>query len=367
MNILINTSNLKIGGGLQVAHSTLYELRKYTQHCYVVVLSKALELTVDQQSFPANFVFISYTLQTSILNLISGRNKVLDRIVAEYNIDKVFSVFGPTYWDPKVFHVCGFAKPHYIYKDSPFYSIISYTERLKLKLKEIIHLRSFKAADILVTENSDVSLKLQKLFPKNKVLTVTNYYNQIFENQKNWKPLLLDEFDGVTLLTVAANYPHKNLRIIPKVISYLNSKYPDFKVRFVLSVKNGGLGEIEDAIKNQIVFLGKIDVDQCPSLYTQADIMFLPTLLECFSASYAEAMYMKVPILTSNLGFAQGLCGKAACYIDALNEEQIGDAIVKISKDKELKETLIKEGLEQLKSFDNYIERTKKYIEIIER
>ena len=54
----------------------------------------------------------------------------------------------------------------------------------------------------------------------------------------------------------------------------------------------------------RIEYLGKININQCPHLYVQSDAVFLPTLLECFSASYAEAMLMKKPIITSDLGFA---------------------------------------------------------------
>ena len=39
MNILINCSNLKFGGGLKVAHSFLNEVKKgYKQHKFIVVL-----------------------------------------------------------------------------------------------------------------------------------------------------------------------------------------------------------------------------------------------------------------------------------------------------------------------------------------
>ena len=47
-----------------------------------------------------------------------------------------------------------------------------------------------------------------------------------------------------------------------------------------------------------LLAVGGVDIRECPSLYEQCDFMFLPTLLECFSASYAEAMKMRRPILT---------------------------------------------------------------------
>lgn len=38
----------------------------------------------------------------------------------------------------------------------------------------------------------------------------------------------------------------------------------------------------------------------------------MPSLLECFTATYPEAMRMERPIVTTDLAFAQGLCGEAA-------------------------------------------------------
>jgi len=48
MNFLINASNLKAGGGLQVADSICEELYKFTLHRFVCVLSSALKETTDR-------------------------------------------------------------------------------------------------------------------------------------------------------------------------------------------------------------------------------------------------------------------------------------------------------------------------------
>lgn len=39
MNILINASNLKQGGGIQVAQSIIAQLERFPQHHFVVVVS----------------------------------------------------------------------------------------------------------------------------------------------------------------------------------------------------------------------------------------------------------------------------------------------------------------------------------------
>lgn len=93
--------------------------------------------------------------------------------------------------------------------------------------------------------------------------------------------------------------------------------------------------------------------------------MFHPSLLECFSAAYPEAMKMNVPILASDLSFARGICGDAACYFDPTSPESAGEAIYRLGEDEELRKRLITAGKEKLKQFDTAESRADKYLEIL--
>ena len=367
MRILINCSNLKIGGGLQVAHSFLHELRNYQSHIFFVVLSTTLEKQIDRSEFPGNFHFINYNIKPSAIKSITGSDKFLSKVVKEHSIDSVFSVFGPTYWKPKVNHICGFAKPQYIYLESPFFKQLSLMQKLRLNFKRIFHMYDFLNNNVgLITESEDVSIRLRKKMPHKEVFTVTNYYNQIFDNSESWnKEIELPQFNGFTLLTISTNYPHKNLSIIPSTIEYLNS-YKGFNFRFVLTIDRNVFANIkEKSIKDRILTIGKVNFNQCPNLYEQCSAVFLPTLLECFTVTYPEAMRMRKPILTSDLNFARGLCGNAAIYFDPLNPKDIAEKIYSLAMNSQKEKELIDDGVLQLKMFDTYSIRAKKYLEII--
>ena len=101
-------------------------------------------------------------------------------------------------------------------------------------------------------------------------------------------------------------------------------------------------------------------------LYKQADIMFQPTLLESFTATYPEAMRMEVPIVTSDLEFAHGLCGNAAVYYSPLDAEKAGEAIYKVATDNELRKLLVGEGKKQLKNFLDAEARADRLIQLTE-
>lgn len=366
-NILINTSNIKEGGGIQVAHSCVYELRKYPKYNYIIVLSEQLSKQLSKDDFPSNFKFYDYTNYPSVIGGILGINKYLDNIVSTEKVDFVFSIFGPSYWKSKVKQMCGYALPHYVYKDSPFYNNISFFQKMRLWMKERLQLSSFrKHNDVLVTENHDVTEKLKSIFPSKEIYTVTNYYNQVFDAPNYWdRTIELPDFEGVTLLTISSNYHHKNLQIIPRVADYLRSSKPHFKFRFVLTLDESELS-LTPAQRENIVCIGRVNISQCPHLYEQSDFMFLPTLLECFSASYPEAMRMNKPILTSNLPFAKGICGDAALYFDPLSPEDIGNKIYELSQSIEQQKKIVEKGILRLEVFDNSEIRTKKYLNIIE-
>ena len=106
--------------------------------------------------------------------------------------------------------------------------------------------------------------------------------------------------------------------------------------------------------ENHFVFTGKVDIAECPNLHEHTDIMFMPTLMECFTATYSEAMRMDVLIVTTDLEFAHGLCGDAACYYSAIDADAAMEAIYKVSTDKQYSSQLLSNGKVQLKKFNNY-------------
>jgi hypothetical protein len=85
---------------------------------------------------------------------------------------------------------------------------------------------------------------------------------------------------------------------------------------------------IPQQYQHRIINVGPIKVNQCPALYHFCDALFLPTLLECFSASYVEAMYFKKTIFTSDLSFAHTVCHDSAFYFDPYCVNDICDKII---------------------------------------
>lgn len=373
MIILLNASNLKKGGGIQVGDSLCCSLNKYHQHKFIVVCSSFMKSTLDRISDYSNVVSYEYTMTyKSPFLLMFGRDKFMDDLVERYNVDCVLSVFGPVVWVPKCAHVSGFARPHLVIPESPYYSRFSRKELLIEKFRNIILKICFeRTAKVYFTENPFISQRLEKLIPSAKVFTVTNFYNQIFDHPEQWKQVVLPEFDGTPLLTVSAAYPHKNMEIAVDVAKILKEEHPEFKFRFVYTINQNDLniesnGVNEKLLAEHFVFTGKVDISQCPSLYSQADIEFMPTLLECFTATYPEAMRMNLPIITTDVEFARGLCKDAAVYYKPLSAKDAADTIYNVATNKVLMNELINNGKRRLEDFDNYEQRCDKIIQLVE-
>lgn len=370
MRIVINCSTLSGTGVTQVAVSFIRECVNITSNEYHVFLSKTVANELKNSNFPSNFFF--YTFESHPIYGIKGFTvrKRLRQLEKKINPDCVFSVFGPSWWTPVKPHLIGYAYPHYVYQDSPFFKHISFIENLKINIFRIIHVWFLKRnAKYFVCETEDVSERLTKLFnwKRENIFTVSNTYNDFFNSYvKGRENILPERTEGeFRFLSLCSFAPHKNLVILNKVIPLLNSRIVNNKIKFILTVDVDLFKElIDDSVKSSIINLGRVDVDKCPQLYDECDALFLPTTLECFSANYPEAMQMKKPIITSDLSFATSICKDAALYFDPYDENDIVDIIDKLTKSTELIENLVKSGSNQLNIVLTPRERAEKYLDI---
>lgn len=367
MNILINCSNLKKGGGLQVADSICCDLNRFQQHQFVVVLSDCLDKVAKIADKYPNVKVLRYNSNNGIKVLLTGRDAFLDSAVSENRVDVVLSIFGPISWTPHCPHLCGFARSHIVLYNSIYFKQLSIYKQLKSKLHNAV-LRFFfrRGVTAFFTENAYISEKWQRIVKKTNVYTVTNYYNQVYDHPEVWHEHVLPVFDGHTFLCITANYPHKNLKIAINVARELKKMDSTFRFRFAFTIDVNLYPELQEDLKSHFLFIGPTDIRECPSLYRQADIMFQPTLLECFTATYPEAMKMGVPIVTTDMEFSRGLCEDAAIYYSPLNPVAAAKAIYKVAVDHELRERLVSSGKKQLLKYDTYEQRSEKLIKIAE-
>jgi len=367
MKILINTAHQRFGGAIQVALSFIYECRNFPEHDYCVWVGPGVGKSLREEDFPANFHFRHFNFGRISLSKTFRINQRLRAEEKKVRPDVVISTSGPTYFHSRAPQVIGFNLPLYIYPESPFVQRLSAYRKVRMALKKQLHYYFFKRdAQAFVVQTDDVNQRVRKALNTDQVFTVTNTHNGFYHDWKAYPPKLPPRQQGdVRLLTLSAWYPHKNLDLIPQVREVLRRE-GKIEVTFVLTLPEADFDRHFSAAgqKEGIINIGPVKPKECPSLYNECDLMFLPTLAECFSASYPEAMVMERPIITTDLGFARSICGEAALFFPPRNARAAARQIERLAADAALQEELIRKGRERLKAFDTPPQRAEKYLSI---
>lgn len=112
------------------------------------------------------------------------------------------------------------------------------------------------------------------------------------------------------------------------------------------------LSEIGDPeLINQIILTGYVKNEDLPAIYSLSSIFLYPSLRESFGIPILEAMSCGVPVITSNTSSMPEISGNAGCLVDPENPTQIKDAMIRIVKDKEIRQDLVNKGFKQSKKF----------------
>lgn len=369
MNVVINATTLNKGGALQVAYSVVNELMLIkSDHSFLVLCSPAFFEQLKNFKLPSNF---SYKLiNTSPARLLTRKavNKKLNEIVIDFEAEVVLTVFGPSYWRPQVKHICGFADGWCYYPKTIAYSKLRFIDKIKRKLLSVYKLHHLKKeVDFLFIETDDARVRLKDIldYDANKIVTVNNTYSDIYNTKNSNGSSILDKRKKgeIRFLMLCANYPHKNITILNEIIPLLKDKIQSFK--FILTIPSDEIDRlISPGISNWVTNIGPADVKDCLKLYNESDFLFLPTLLETFTATYPEAMKMRKLILTSDLPFAKDICGDSAIYFNPLDPNEIVNEIVKIiNNPKKIKE-IIEEGDRRVQIFPTAKERAEKLLQL---
>lgn len=368
MKILIDASNLKVGGAIQVCVSLIEQLitDRYSEHSFFYVVSEA----VFNQAAPflksENYEVITTDIKT--VSPFSSERKRIKKLAK--NADKIFTVFGPTFWgNAGDKHLIGFANPWIVTPDTIAYKKFSYIQQCAMRLKVLI-LKNllWNANSHYVTETDAIRRRFIDIYncSEERISVVPNCLNYFFHDLN-----VTDVNDKYNLsaikcfkfVTITHNYPHKNLSIISDV--YRELLKLGVECKFIVTINDAEYKSFSDDFKQATHNIGPIPIADCPSLYKYSDALFLPTLLECFTASYLEAMKMRIPIFTSNLDFAKTICRDAAFYFNPLSVYSISTTISTAIKDECSLQEKIENGDAILESFPDHIQRVEKFMKLI--
>lgn len=327
---LINTSNLHVGGGVQVATSVISELADTPNLPPGLVIWASTEvdnnlrkLGCDTSVLPAYEVVNSHGL--SLLGSHLSR-----RLQA---FDAVFTIFGPLYvWRLTGFSITGFAQPWIIYPDNEIHHAAGWHQRLLRRLKFALQAFFFKRADQWVVELGHVrdGLLRRGIGSASAIEVVRNSLSSLYLTPDSWQAVGVPDMDcDLRLGFVGRNYAHKNTRIFPQVLEALRCEH-GIHARAYVTFTDEEWAACDDAFRAVVTNVGPLFVAQCPSFYASMDAVIFPSLLECFSATPLEAMAMEKPLFASDRPFNRDVCQAHAHYFDPLSPESAADSIARV-------------------------------------
>jgi glycosyltransferase involved in cell wall biosynthesis len=154
------------------------------------------------------------------------------------------------------------------------------------------------------------------------------------------------------ILNVGAIQKRKNIARLVEAFEPLDPAW-----RLVLAGSNGfGAGEILARIaaspaRDRIQVTGYVSPQELAGWYVRASIFAFPSLDEGFGMPVLEAMSAGVPVVTSDRSALPEVAGDAALLIDPGNTEALGNALRQLTINLDLREELIRRGIERARTF----------------
>lgn len=359
MKILVNATNLVVGGGVQVATSFIVEAVRRAEPDieWTFCVSRAVAENV-RKILGSGWEGEVFEQNPNHIRAGKAARERLSQISEAVKPDLIFTVFGP-FWKKfagrfcgqPTAHLCGCAVCWSTHPNRLVYGKIGLIQTLKRKVRRIWDFLCLRRAQYFWIE-LDIAregLKRGAGTDDAHIRTIGNTCAQVFHEA----PKVEADFSGkeTRLLVMGAPYVHKNFEIVPEVLAALKKQAPGRRFVFTLTAPESGNGwkNIKEraevlGVGDGVRTVGKVALADCPKLYSDNHIVFMPTLLETFSATYPEAMAMQRPIVTTDLDFARSICGNAAVYYSPLDATDAAVKILRVVEDADLRERLLNEG-----------------------
>lgn len=109
----------------------------------------------------------------------------------------------------------------------------------------------------------------------------------------------------------------------------------------------------ENNLQDQLIILNNVPLEDLPAIYQQAFVFVYPSVFEGFGIPILEAMYSKVPVITTKGGVFSETGGHSSIYIELNNIEKLSKAITNIATDEELRNKIINDGIDFVQKFND--------------
>lgn len=163
-------------------------------------------------------------------------------------------------------------------------------------------------------------------------------------------------------LYVGSIIERKNLMLVCRALRKLNGKLPlvvigdggTYKRKVKKYIAENGLGESviflseTPAAKSSESYKSSLDL---PAIYQMATALIYPSMFEGFGIPVLEAMFSRLPVITSKISSLSETGGDAPLYVNTGNETELVAAMQAVANDSYLRNRMIEKGILQSQLF----------------
>ncbi|HLA43492.1 MAG TPA: glycosyltransferase family 1 protein, partial [Aggregatilineales bacterium] len=161
--------------------------------------------------------------------------------------------------------------------------------------------------------------------------------------------------DHPYIFSIGTVQPRKNYTRLIEALHLLGDDLSH--VNLVIAGGKGWLdAPIYQSVKNlnmseRVHFIGFVDDEDVPALYSGAILTGYPSLYEGFGFPIVESMACGTPVLTSTVSSMPEVAGNAAIMVDPYDVNAIAQGLRRLLTEQSLRETLITDGYQQAAQF----------------
>jgi glycosyltransferase involved in cell wall biosynthesis len=223
-------------------------------------------------------------------------------------------------------------------------------------------------ANKIIAVSQSIKKDLQDVLdcPTEKIEVIYSGFDRRFSDPStSTREKVLEKYgigDDKYMLFLGTVEPAKNITRLLEAFKIFKQDYKDKGIKceykLVLAGKNGWLAaeykqlaqdlEIADCV----IFTGYIIGDEIVALFSQADFFVMPSLYEGFGTTVLEAFATGTPAVVSGISSIPEIAGDAAEFVNPLDAKNIAEAMLKLAKDENLKQTLREKGKKQVEKFN---------------
>ena len=249
--------------------------------------------------------------------------------------------------------------PYYVYPRK-HHGSLPMPSRILLRIQIQFFKNDLKKAQAILCQTETMESRIRSRFSyQGKTYRMPNAVSKLIElSSPRPSPMKSDRWKSIKnkkkLLFLSAYYTHKNFECVLELFQKKRRTLQDYAVIFTFDRnQNKAARELDriisgDDFHNSVVNVGPIAQENLASYYAESYALFMPSLMESFSATYLEAMHFKLPIITSELDFAREVCGDCAIYCDPWDIESIVSAIRGVDS---RRVKMVAEGSNRLKKY----------------